>query len=363
MKKELHGLITGVVSGDHLLVQGKETEEEPPATKDLYISFASAPRMATPQRAGEPFAFAAREFIRRFVISKRVSFTLDYSRDGRDYATVWIDENGKKFDIAVELIKEGLAKAVIVAVDKERSNQLKSLEKSAKPKNLWTKDNSEKSKNTYNIIYPGSKDYTLDKIAKEKALNAIVEYTFSPTLFNVLLTDHNTMVKVSLECLLNLSGDAVQEKYNKKAKAFAERLVQHRDIVVTVGECNKAESLVCGRILVGESDLGCELAANGYAKLKTFNTKMDSKYYDSLQIALANAKEERKGIWNVNAKPTVSPKQTGTEKQKQPKPTQKNPVVIEINSGDSLTVLEGNKEQKIYPVSYTHLTLPTNREV
>eukprot|EP01022_Parablepharisma_sp_SALTPOND_P019994 TRINITY_DN35190_c0_g1_i1.p2 TRINITY_DN35190_c0_g1~~TRINITY_DN35190_c0_g1_i1.p2 ORF type:complete len:919 (-),score=143.15 TRINITY_DN35190_c0_g1_i1:10592-13348(-) len=358
MEKKLHGLVTGVISGDRLVIQGKEKEGEVPPSKELYLAFIEAPKMPTPQRGADPFAFVAREFLRKLLIGKRVSFLLEYKREDKDYGTVWLDdpESGKSIDIPAELVKQGLAKAFIQAEEKRelgegRYQTLKAMQEEPKKeeKGIWSQDPEVKAKNTYSIVYPGAAGYDPEKILtavlKEGGkTEGIVEYVYSSTLFSVLLVKYRTVVKISLEYLLSLPGGAKgteqQQKLNKRAKLFAERLIQQKDVTVTMGKYDASNALIQGKITSKDgTDIAGELLANGYARLMIQTPDMDAKYYTKLRVAMNQAQVSHKGFWKET--PLKAEEEKGEDKGKY------TARVIEINSGDSLTVAKiGSDDEK-----------------
>ena len=69
--------VKGVTSGDTLLLVGRAAAGPPPELQ-LTLSGVAAPRLAKGSNAvDEPFAWAARDFLRRLALGKAVSFRVD----------------------------------------------------------------------------------------------------------------------------------------------------------------------------------------------------------------------------------------------------------------------------------------------
>lgn len=364
MQKRLNGLVTGVLSGDHLIIQGREQGDEPPSNKDLYLAFVETPRMPTPQREAEAFGFAAREFTRKLLIGKRISFVPEYRQEDRDFATVWVEEEKGETDVAAELVRHGLAKLRgKEEKNEERWEELKDLEEEAMDKEIgiWAEEN-EKAKNTGKILFSGTPGHSVESVFNTVKKDggkaqAIIEYQFTPTSYNVLLLKHKTMVKISLDYLLSLPGGPKatpqQQKLNKRAKAFAERAVLSKEVIIIVDKCEPTTSYISGKILLPNgADLSTELLSNGYAKLKIYTTGMDEKYYASLRVAMNQAQVQRKGIFKT------SEVKSGSSKTRYPA------NVIEINSGDSITVVKvgDGEEKRLFLAGVRAPKLPMQRE-
>ena len=359
MEKKLNGLVTGVASGDRLVIQGKEKEGEVPPSRELCLAFIEAPKMPTPQRKPDAFAFVAREYLRKLLIGKKVAFVLEYKRDDRDYGTVWTDDTAKPLDVVAELVKEGLAEVRLHADEKEelglgkdRYHALKELQEEAKKeeKGKWVTDSEKIAANTISVMFPGMGGYDQENIltAVLKAggvVDGIIEYVYSPTMFNILLPKHKAVVKLSLEYLMNLPGGAKateqQQKLNRRAKAFTERLFLHHDVSVQMTRYDGANAIIQGRVKSKEgADISSDLLTNGYARLLIQTPEMDPKYYTTLRLAMNQAQIEHKGFW----------KDTGLKAEEEKGGEEKGKYqarVVEVHSGDALTVVKiGSEEEK-----------------
>lgn len=348
MDKRHYGLATGIPSGNCIVIQGREEGDEVPPTKEIYFAFIETPKMANPQREGEPYAFAAREYVRKTLIGKRIGFKIEYRHDNKDYVSVWLEnaEDKTEIDIVAELLQQGLAKMKgNEDKNEERWDELKDIQDSAKVKGvgIWS-DEEEETKTHEKIIFPGTTGYNMEKVFKEVQkekgeTKGIVEYQFMTNAYNVLLVKYKTVVKIASDYIFNLPGGPKatekQQKLSKKAKAFAERAVQHQDVTVIMEKYDSSNSVILGRILMPNGhDLATELIVNGYGKLKMQTADMDAKYYASLRVALNQAQLGHKGFWKD------SESKTGGEKNKY------SAYVIEVNSGDSITVIkEGGSEE------------------
>ena len=105
------GTVKAVLSGDTLLLVGK-SKNGPPPTRQLSLAGIKAPRLQRSPNAAadEPFAWAAREHLRKLCIGQVVKFTMAYrvAAINRDFADIVMKDGT---NLAKSLVKAGLAKA------------------------------------------------------------------------------------------------------------------------------------------------------------------------------------------------------------------------------------------------------------
>ncbi len=376
MERKLNGLVTGVNSGDHLLVQGKSKEGEAPPTHDLYLAYIDAPKMPAPQKKGDAFALASREFVRKLVIGKKISFLPAYSKEGRDYATVWVESApGKTVDVVEELVAAGLATVRAHNEPKEekaeqidRYQTLKLTQDSAmhEGRGLWTKRSELIAENAVHIAYPGTGSYDHAKIQDEinqdgGVADGIVEYVFSPCVYSIYLPKYKAVAKLALEYVHNPPGGPkateAQQKISKCARAFVERLVQHRDVTVQLDSFDATNASFLGKLLIKEGvvDVAAELLTNGFAKLLKQEPTMDAAYYVKMRLAMNQAQTGKKGLWKD---PGLKGKD---EEDKGERGSKFTAHVIEVHSGDSLTVAKvgTEEERRVFMAGIRAPNMPT----
>lgn len=104
-----YGYVKSVISGDCVvLLGGALSPDQEPPEKVVVISGIQAPKFARSKsnNKDEPFAWEAREFLRKMIIGKQVAFnTISSSGTGREYAHIHF--NGE--NLAEAVVKAGLA--------------------------------------------------------------------------------------------------------------------------------------------------------------------------------------------------------------------------------------------------------------
>ena len=92
--------VKGVTSGDTLLLVGRAAAGPPPELQ-LTLSGVAAPRLAKGSNAvDEPFAWAARDFLRRLALGKAVSFRVDGEAAGRSFGAAWLKTGAMNDNVA-----------------------------------------------------------------------------------------------------------------------------------------------------------------------------------------------------------------------------------------------------------------------
>ena len=101
------GIVKEVPSGDCMVIMGTNWSKGPPPTKTVCLAGLEVPRIGRRDTEDEPFAFGAREFLRKKVIGKTVQFRIDYVVPGgtRELGVVKLGEE----DLATSVVAAGWA--------------------------------------------------------------------------------------------------------------------------------------------------------------------------------------------------------------------------------------------------------------
>jgi staphylococcal nuclease domain-containing protein 1 len=99
-----------VLSGDSLVLQGPVSASGPPKEITIYLANVVAPRLAR-REAGtsdEPYAWEAREWLRRKIVGKTVVFVRDFiATSGREHGRVFL--GGTSINDAENIVENGVA--------------------------------------------------------------------------------------------------------------------------------------------------------------------------------------------------------------------------------------------------------------
>jgi len=348
--KRLEGKVKSVLSGD-TLVLAHPTKIFPAIEKVLTLVRIQAPRMAKRgEENEEPFAFEAREFLRKKCIGKLVSFQVEYRNADtkRDFGTVFLD--GENLGEAV--LREGLAKFKSSKSNEEFQNLADAQEEAKANKvGIW----GEKPKPRH-ITWQIQDAEKLLKSFKGKTMNVIVEYVMNGSSMRVLLPT-NEMVVVhltgiqcpSIKIEEKKTGDKVERvevgsMWSKEARHYTEVRVLHREVTMLFEGTDNNESLF-GSILMGTNENSEEpliyqeeLLQRGLASIAEWNVAR-SKYTSRLRKAEAVAKGKKLRLWTNYEPPVATLKNEDM--------TVINAQVIEVLSGDTVKIRDeqGNEER------------------
>lgn len=105
------GVIKYITSGDTIVLSHPKN---PNIEKTVTIAGIRCPKFSTKEGVEEPYAFDAREYVRKLCVSKTVTLSIitTLSKSGKDYCSVtldWLQPEAADRDLALILVKQGLA--------------------------------------------------------------------------------------------------------------------------------------------------------------------------------------------------------------------------------------------------------------
>ncbi|KAH6924591.1 hypothetical protein HPB50_019629 [Hyalomma asiaticum] len=102
-----------VLSGDTVVIRA-QPRGGPPPEKTIYISNITAPKLAkrptetVAETKDEPFAWEAREFLRKKLVGQEVVFSTEYVVNDREYVTLYLGKDSSGENMAESLVRAGL---------------------------------------------------------------------------------------------------------------------------------------------------------------------------------------------------------------------------------------------------------------
>ncbi|KAL7747929.1 hypothetical protein RI367_006676 [Sorochytrium milnesiophthora] len=362
-----------IQSGDSLLVvrNGKE--------QTLSLAFIQAPRFGSQKKGteDEPFAFQARDTLRKTILGKPITFVVEFTAAGRDYCSVFATSPaGAQVNVATLLLNKGFAKT---RVDKKptendaRAETLQTLsaaEDKARDAGLGLHGDVEKGKRS--VHYSLEEDATAFLNAhKGKPLDAIVEQVRDGSTYRLMLVLPNAAKSSPVHQYINvmLSGvkaptfkvniagqDDVIEPFAEEAKTFVEVRLLQRDVKVTLEAVAQGNNNFVGSVVhpVG-GNMAEVLLKEGLVKIVDWSLNSATAGPAKLRAAEKEAKERRLRLWKEYvAKPTGQLKGSADF----------HGVVTKIISGDMIAVrpAQSRDERKISLASIRQAKKETPRE-
>lgn len=323
---------TQVVSGDVIVVRDKP-KDDPPNEKTLILMSIAAPKLGRKTRDGEekdePFAWEAREYLRKKLIGQEVYFYAkpfpDSKTSNRMLGRVFFPTKEK--DIAEELVANGLAKVKKEKTTKKQAQdpymkKLIELEEKAKAegKGIWSKN---KEKAVRNVKYVREFNDSLVEF-KKNPVNAIIETVRDVkkvVMLDVMLlpTFHSIPFAISG---IKFSDETFN--YQEEAKFFIEaRLLQQDVQIVIEKEMNK---YAVGSILHPKGNIAELLLKEGFVCCDDRTISLAVGGFSELRAAEKFAKERRIRSWK------------SYENNEDDKKKKFQGIVTEIVGGDALIV-------------------------
>ncbi|RNA25196.1 staphylococcal nuclease domain-containing 1-like [Brachionus plicatilis] len=337
------GIVKQVTSGDCVVIKSLGSKS---LEKTLMLSGITAPRLGrrlSPNSAesviesDQPYAFEAREFLRKKLVGKEVCFVRDANAQNVDRGVLFLGREPSTAENMNEaMVSAGLAEVRRLNKPTDTEAALVALEDQAKAKNLgkWSKEpDTEHIRDIkYTLENPGA---FVDSFA-QKPQDAIVEFVRDGSTLRLLLLPSYNLVSVQLSGVKcpGFKREADQEQaepFADEAKLFVESRLLHRDVkVVLEGVSNKSNAILLGTVLHPAGNISEYLLKEGLAKCVDWSmgnvTSGTQKYRD----AEKSAKAAKLRLWKNYAEP-----KSGDGDEPNRKMSGK---VVEIGNGDSLVL-------------------------
>uniref|UniRef100_A0A8C4STL7 Staphylococcal nuclease domain-containing protein n=1 Tax=Erpetoichthys calabaricus TaxID=27687 RepID=A0A8C4STL7_ERPCA len=343
-----------VLSGCAIIVRG-QPRGGPPPERQINLSniraFTLARRAAqsqpdTKDTSDEPWAWQAREFLRKKLIGKEVCFTVENKTpQGREYGLVYLGKDTTGENIAESLVSEGLA---VVRREGNRGNnpdqiRLCDLEDQAKSAKKGTWSEGAGTHTIRDIKYTIENPRNFVDSLHQKPINAIIEHVRDGSIVRALLLPDYYLVTVMLsgiKCPIfkrEPDGTETPEPFAAEAKFFTESRLLQRDVQIILESC--PNQVILGTILHPNGNITELLLKEGFARCVDWSMAVYSQGADKLRAAERSAKERRVRIWKDYVAPTANLDQK--DKQFVAKVMQivnADAIVVKLNSGDCRTI-------------------------
>ncbi|XP_026273804.1 staphylococcal nuclease domain-containing protein 1 [Frankliniella occidentalis] len=331
------GIVKQVLSGDSVVIRGPPRKGAPPLEKTILFSNVLAPKLARRATASaadtrdEPWAWEAREFLRKKVIGESVLFVSEVSSNQREYGVLYLGKDIQSGEnITESLVNEGLATVRRDGRAPEVA-RLVELEDAAKTagKGKWGGNPSEHVRDIkWTIENPMA---FVDKMG-HKPIKAVIEHVRDGSTVHAFLLPDFYRITLMISGIRapniprpdeNKQPDA-STSLAEEAKYFVECLLLNRDVDIVLESTNN-NNLV-GSILHEKGNIAVALLREGFARCVDWSIAHMKTGADKLRAAEKEAKEKRLRIWKDWTPTNTSPgkEYSGT--------------VVEIINGDALMV-------------------------
>ncbi|TVK72983.1 Staphylococcal nuclease domain-containing protein 1 [Bagarius yarrelli] len=285
------GIVKMVLSGCAIIVRG-QPRGGPPPERQINLSNVRAGALARRATQGqpdikdipdEPWAFQAREFLRKKMIGKEVCFTVEFkTQQGREYGVLYLGKDTSGENIAESLVAEGLAQVRREGI--RGTNVVRAL------------------------LLP---DYYLVTVM----LSGIKCPTFKR----------------------EADGTETPEPFAAEAKFFTESRLLQRDVQIILESCPNQNIL--GTILHPNGNITELLLKEGFARCVDWSMAVYTQGAEKLRAAERSAKERRVRIWKDYVAPTANLDQKDRQfVAKVMQVINADAIIVKLNSGEYKTI-------------------------
>uniref|UniRef100_A0A9J7XS31 Staphylococcal nuclease domain-containing protein n=1 Tax=Cyprinus carpio carpio TaxID=630221 RepID=A0A9J7XS31_CYPCA len=348
------GIVKTVLSGCAVIVRG-QPRGGPPPERQINLSNIRAGALArraiqgqpdTKDTPDEPWAFQAREFLRKKVIGKEVCFTVENKTpQGREYGIVFLGKDTSGENIAESLVAEGLATVRREGIrgnnpDQVRLCDLEDQAKAAK-KGQWSEGGGSHTIRDLKYTIENPRNF-VDSL-HQKPVNAIIEHVRDGSMLRALLLPDYYLVTVMLSGIKcptfkrEADGSETPEPFAAEAKFFTESRLLQRDVQIILESC--PNQIILGTILHPNGNITELLLKEGFARCVDWSMAVYTQGAEKLRAAERSAKERKVRIWKDYVAPTANLDQKDRQfVAKVMQVVNADAIVVKLNSGEHKTI-------------------------
>ncbi|CAD5216145.1 unnamed protein product [Bursaphelenchus xylophilus] len=332
------GLVKQVLSGDSVVLQGPAANG-PPKEITVYLSNISAPRLAKrPVDGGndgsndEPYAWEAREFLRKKIVGKTVVFIRDFiATSGREHGRIYLGGSSPEDaeNVSESAVSAGWVEVKVGKQIDDHTQKLIDAQEKAKAARVgrWAEDGNAQA-HVRNITWQIEDARTLVDEFKGKAIDAIVEQVRDGSTLRLFLLPGFQYVTL-------MNGRS--EPYGEEAKFFVESRLLQRDVKVYLEGVSNQNFV--GSVIHPRGNIAQFLLEDGFAKCVEWTLSLVTEGPQKYREAEKKAKTAKLRIWRDYVSTALSASERKTSNAK----------VIEVGLGDNITILrDSGEEEKVY---------------
>uniref|UniRef100_A0A8C8DYP0 Staphylococcal nuclease domain-containing protein n=1 Tax=Oryzias sinensis TaxID=183150 RepID=A0A8C8DYP0_9TELE len=342
-----------VVSVLHLLRLSRSCG--PPPERQINLSNIRAGALARRAAQGqpdvkdtpdEPWAFQAREFLRKKLIGKEVCFNVEIKTAlGREYGMVYLGKDTTGENIAESLVNEGLATVRREGIRGNNPEQARlcELEDQAKAskKGMWSEGGGTHTIRDLKYTIENPRNF-VDSL-HQKPINAIIEHVRDGSVVRALLLPDYYLVTVMLSGIKcptfkrEADGTESPEPFAAEAKFFTESRLLQRDVQIILESC--PNQIILGTILHPNGNITELLLKEGFARCVDWSMAVYTQGAEKLRAAERSAKERKIRIWKDYVAPTANLDQKDRQfVAKVMQVVNADAMVVKLNSGEYKTI-------------------------
>ncbi|CAK5030294.1 unnamed protein product [Meloidogyne enterolobii] len=318
------GFVKQVLSGDSVVLQFSVAPGSPPNETTVYLCNVVAPRLAkrptenTAAAPDEPYAWEAREFIRKKLVGQTVTFVREFTAtSGREHGHIYIGGTG--LESAENVTESGVSAGLLEVrpgkqID-ESTKKLLELQEQAKEakKGRWSGD--EPTKHVRSIQWTFDDPRSLVTKYGGKPVDAVRDGS-TVRAFLLPSFDYVTIGFSGVKTPgVRVGTEGKPEEFGEEAKFFVEIRLLQRDVKVIL-ESTSNQNFI-GSVLHPRGNIAEFLLKDGLAKCLDWTMGLVTGGGEKLREAENFAKQRRLRIWREGTDGTL-PVQTAVRTQPRP---------------------------------------------
>uniref|UniRef100_A0A8C6NKX5 Staphylococcal nuclease domain-containing protein n=1 Tax=Nothobranchius furzeri TaxID=105023 RepID=A0A8C6NKX5_NOTFU len=338
-----------VLSGCAIIVRG-QPRGGPPPERQINLSNMRAGAIArraaqgqpdTKDTPDEPWAFQAREFLRKKLIGKEVCFTVEIRTSlGREYGMVYLGKGTRTLSVFFLFLLSQIRSNAICIPDQARLCELEDQAKSSK-KGMWSEGGGTHTIRDLKYTIENPRNF-VDSL-HQKPINAIIEHVRDGSVVRALLLPDYYLVTVMLSGVKcptfkrEADGTETPEPFAAEAKFFTESRLLQRDVQIILESCHN--QVILGTILHPNGNITELLLKEGFARCVDWSMAVYTQGAEKLRAAERSAKERKVRIWKDYVAPTANLDQKDRQfVAKVMQVVNADALVVKLNSGEYKTI-------------------------
>ncbi|KAK6171496.1 hypothetical protein SNE40_019673 [Patella caerulea] len=348
------GIVKQVLSGDALVIRG-QPKGGPPPERTICFSNIQAPKLArraNPNVEGsetkdEPWAWEAREFLRKKVIGKEVAFTVEYKAPGtgREYGCVYLGKDTSGENLTEAMIMEGFVEVRKMGLksDDPAQQRLIQLEEAATQAKKGKFGDSKDSEHVRDIKWVIENPRHFVDSHHNKPIDAVIEHVRDGCTVRAFLLptfEYVTVMLSGIKCPMfrqDSEGKQIVEPFAEEARFYTESRLLQRDIQIILEGVSNQNLL--GTVVHPNGNIAEVLLREGFARCVDWSMGVVTCGAEKLRSAEKVAKEKKARIWKDYTPSTSS--LNLKEKSFSGK-------VVEVVGGDSMLIKLDSGYKKIF---------------
>uniref|UniRef100_A0A646QDV8 Staphylococcal nuclease domain-containing protein 1 n=1 Tax=Hemiscolopendra marginata TaxID=943146 RepID=A0A646QDV8_9MYRI len=309
------GIVKQVLSGDTVIIRGVP-KAGPPPEKSVSLSHITAPRLgrrpansSAPEIKDEPYAWEAREFLRKKLIGQEVTFVIETTSTARNYGYIFLGKDTSGENIAESIVAEGLVDVRENAKPSEELKRLIELKKQAESAGKGKFNEQNPQEHVRDIKWTIDNPANFVDALHGNPVKAIIENVRDGGTVRAFLLPEFQYVTVMMTGIRCQMFKFVEEKtapepeqFAAEAKYCTESRLLHRDVEITFHSVNNNNFF--GSIHHPQGNIAEVLLREGFARCVDWTLSLLPTGKEKLKVAEKIAMDKRLRIWKDYVPPS-----------------------------------------------------------